>query len=268
MIERHRDGKRDDRVLLVGKNIYGPVKCPNVLSINFHRLSFSSPLVSVQCIFTHLFYFILSHHLISSVVSSHLSLCWFIRSYLIRSLLVSSFFSSLLIFHLCSSLIRSDPKHFDRINNLIRAVVLNLSFSTAFTPFRLNQSVWWWWEAIPRLFLLLWRHRDKQRCFIGGLCGSQRDPCQIVTLTVFLVLLQPNQSPFSLSLCSYLSLSLFLLLIYFRISPLSSFLFLERACGKAVESWKLFSVSAASVVQACRRCLPMFTQHRSHTSLT
>lgn len=112
------------------------------------------------------------------------------------------------------------------------------------------------------LFLLLWRHRD---CFIGGLCGSQWDPCQFVTLTVFLTYLQLNQPPLSLFLSLFLSLcpSVSCSYLFLFIS-----LYLEQACGKAVESWKLFSLWAASVGQARRRCLPMFTRHRSHTSLT
>ncbi len=93
--------------------------------------------------------------------------------------------------------------------------------------------------------------RDKNRhCCASGLHDSQWVPCQFVTLTMFFI---PRWTHLFLSLSVCLAVSVLSTHIFPSCLsiPLSLWIYMERACGRAVESWHSFRLWGASVGQAC-----------------
>ncbi len=126
-----------------------------------------------------------------------------------------------------------------------------LHFSSLFTPLLFNQSVWWPSQAFPWLFLLLWRQGQEPpllRRWVAWFTVGSLSVCH-----PYYVSHTPLNPSLSLSLC----MSRCLCFIHSHLpfmslcSSLSLWIYMERACGRAVESWHSFRLWGVSVGQAC-----------------
>lgn len=158
-------------------------------------------------------------------MSSYLSLCLLILSWLISAHFMSSF-----AFH------------------TFQPMAL-IHFSSLFTPLLFNQSVWWPSKVFPWLLLLLWRQRQVPpllRRWVARFTVGSLSVCHpyYVSHTLF--------NP-SLCLCMsrclcFIHSHLPFMSLCFSLSP---WIYMEGACRRAVESWHSFRLWGVSVGQAC-----------------
>ncbi len=128
-----------------------------------------------------------------------------------------------------------------------------LHISSLFTSLLFNQSVWWPSQVFPWLFQLLWRQGQEPpllRQWVARFTVGSLSVCH--PYYVFHTPLNPSLS-LSLSLCMsrclcFIRSHLPFMSLY---SSLSLWIYMERACGRAVESWHSFRLWGASVGQAC-----------------